>query len=76
MNVTEEMAEMRARVPGPTRAQIIEGARFEVTLPDASSTYKRDVSALLDEIDDGKRRLNVAIRYAAQLLQQLQKGKR
>lgn len=68
MNVTEEMAELRARVPGRTRAQIIEGARFSVGLPDTSRQYKEDVGALLAEIDAGKRRLDVAIRYAGRLL--------
>ena len=75
MNIIEEMAELRQRVPAPTRAQIIESARYAMALPDTSATYKRDVGALLAEIDAGKLRLNVAIRYAARLLQQLQKGK-
>lgn len=72
MNIIEEMAEMRGRVPGQTRAQLIEGARYSMTLPDTSKQYKADVGALLAEIDDGKRRLDVAIHYAARLL--LQRG--
>lgn len=76
MNIIEEMTEQRRQVPGRTRAQIIEGARFEMTNPDTSLQYRITLIALFDEIDLGKKRLNVAIRYAARLLQQLQKGKR
>lgn len=76
MSVTEEMAEQRQRVPGRSRAEIIEGARFDMTNPDTSLEHKVTLIALFDEIDLGKRRLDVAIRYAARLLQQLQKGKR
>lgn len=68
MSLAEEMAEQRQRVSGSTRAEIIEGARYSMTLPDTSKQYKQDVGALLAEIDAGKRRLDVAIRYAAGLL--------
>lgn len=71
MNITEEMAAERGRVPGRTRAQIIEGARFDAQNPDTGLQHKVTLTALLQEIDAGKQRLEVAIRYAARLLQQL-----
>lgn len=73
MSVTEEMAAERGRVAGRTRAQIIEGARFDLQNPDTSLQYKVTLIALFQEIDLGKQRLDVAIRYAARLLQQLQR---
>ena len=74
MSLADEMAEERSRVPGCTRAQIIEGARFDLANPDASKEYRETFGALLDEIDSGQQRLDVAIRYAARLLQRLSFG--
>lgn len=67
MNVIAEMAAARASLPEPTAAELIEGARWAADHPDVSPEYRRTVSALLSEIDAGKRRLAVAIKYAARL---------
>ena len=68
MSLADEMAEARRKIPEPTRAHIIEGARFDMTNPDTSLQYKVTLIALFDEIDLGKQRLDVAIRYAGRLL--------
>lgn len=67
MSVIAEMAAARANLPEPTHSELIEGARWAVDHPDVSPEYRRTVGALLAEIDAGKRRLAVAIRYAARL---------
>lgn len=67
MSVLAEMAAARANLPEPTAAELIEGARWTADHPDVSPEYRRTVRALLAEIDAGKRRLAVAIKYAARL---------
>lgn len=74
MSLADDLAQARKRVPPPTRAELIEEARYMVTHPDAGKDFKHTVKALLDEIDVGKQRLDVAIRYAARLLQRLSPG--
>lgn len=71
MSVIAEMAAARANLPEPTAAELIEGARWAAGHPDVSPDYRRTVSALLAEIDAGKRRLEVAIKYAAKLRSEL-----
>lgn len=67
MGAIAEMAAARGKLTEPTAAELIEGARWSAGHPDASPEYRRTVRALLVEIDAGKRRLAVAIRYAARL---------
>lgn len=67
MGPIAEMAAARAKLAEPTHSELIEGARWAADHPDASPEYRRTVGVLLAEIDAGKRRLAVAIRYAARL---------
>lgn len=68
MNIIEELTAARERLSTlPTDSEEIMAARWALSHPDVSPSYKRTVGALLAEIDRGKRRLRVAIRYAARL---------
>ena len=66
--LADELAEARRTAPEPTRAELIADARFMATHPDTGAGIKRVLKALLDEIDEHDKRIDVAIRYAGRLL--------
>jgi len=65
MNLAEELAAARANVTGPSQDELLDQARWTVLNPDTAASQRPMLLALLREIDLGKRRLAVAIKYAS-----------
>jgi hypothetical protein len=65
MSLADELAAERAEQHGPSRAQLIETARWIAAHPDAPQECVRLIRPLLHELDDQRRRLSAAIKLAA-----------